>query len=293
MKRKNFLVGLFLASGFISYSVLAQDDLKISGMVYSYGLSYNNSILKDNGYVFGIYGSMGLGYASSLEAAYEYTHIKYKANNPDLNQNDVTVVFTNYSIPETKLRAGFHYITSDDDYTDEGYTIIASVGKYKMYVWDANLDMYYTHYKNYVLPDNSKGLDVYQLSPNVGFGWGNPNTSGRFYFKTIATYIRHSDDVGFGKDFVSLEERVTYILGPLAVTGSIWLGERSFMVDNGGFTVFNLKEKYKNGYGIKATYILSKNLSISGAIRKQQFEEVDNPKDVDIYTYGVNLGFLF
>ncbi len=268
-------------------------EIKISGMAYSVGLDYSNSAIKKDGYVYGIYGYMGIGYYHVLEVGLEHTFINYKGTSDDLDQNDLTFVYTNYSFPNTKIRMGFHYIDSDDKLTDGGYTIILSGGTYQPYKWDANLDFYYTHYKDYELKDGSKGLDVYQFSPNIGFNWGNYYTFGSFYFKTTATYIRHSDDVGFGKNFLSLEERISYFKGLFSASVFGWLGERSFFVDNGGFTIFNLKEKYKDGYGASISFTIMPNLRLTAMATKQKFREVDNPKDVDIYTYGIQLGANF
>jgi len=289
------LLTVGLLTGFTS-PVLAQgNNIGLSGTIYSYGLSYDNSNIKKDGYVYGAYGLLGIGWANAVELGLEHTYINYK-DNTDLNQNDFTIIYNNYSFRNKKLKLGYHYIDSDDINTDGGYTIILGAGMFEPYNWDINVDFYYTKYDDYVLPNGDKGLDVYQISPSVGFSLGDYYRTGKFYFETTGTYIRHSDDVGFGKNFASLEERIYYYRGPLTLSVFGWLGERSFMVDNGGFTVFNLKEKYKNGYGISASYrfnYLGYGVYLTASITKQQFKEVDNPKDVDIYVYGLQGGLSF
>jgi len=293
--KSKFLIASSIALG-LSISSFAQPyNVALSGMLYSVGLDYSNSLLKKDGYIFGAYGNLGIGWVHQVEMGYEHTYINYK-DNTDLNQNDYTVVYNNYSIPNRKFRAGIHYIDSDDKNTDGGFTLIFGAGMFQPYKWDANVDLYYTNYGDYVLPNGGKGISVYQISPNVGFGVGNYYTTGRLYLKTIATYIRHSDNVGFGKNFSSIEEKVYYYKGPLTLGAFAWFGERSFMVDNGGFTVFNLKEKYKHGYGVSATYkfnYLGYGMYVTGSVSKLQFKEVGNPKDVDFVVYGLSGGLLF
>ena len=273
----------------LSYGV----PMKISTSVYTGGLSYDKSLIKDDGYVVGVYGYWGIGLEHSLEAGLDYTHINYKNNNPDLDQTDITLVYTNYSFPKLKLRGGFHLIDSDDQLSDGGYTIILGADKYEPYKWDVGLDLFYTRYGDYINLDGSKGLDVYQGTVRAGFYFGNYYTYGSFYAQILGTYISHSDDAGFGKSFSSVEGKLSYFKGMFSVTGSAWAGERSFFVDNGGFVVYNLREKYKYGASLKIGYTINKNLGVSASASYQKFEEVGNPDDVGITTYVLNIGYVF
>jgi hypothetical protein len=288
----------------IGLNTAFSQDMKITGSVSSTGLNYTGSATKDNGYLISGYGYLGIGLTNSLELGVEYTHIKYKDGLGNLDQNDLTLVYTNYSFPKTKIRMGFHYIDSDDVETDGGYTIILGLGKYETYAWDANIDFYYSYYKDYILADGSKGLSVYQITPSFGFGIGNYYDLGRFYFKSTASYIRHSDDVGFGKNFFSLGQSVTYYKGKFSASIFGWIGKRSFFVDNGGFTVYNLKEKYKYGYGASISYGITDRIGVSLTFSQQKFDEevlvsttgttqtlpfpMPKFKQVGTYTYAVS-----
>ncbi|RUM61576.1 MAG: hypothetical protein DSY66_01650 [Persephonella sp.] len=267
--------------------------IKYSASVYGTGLSYDKSLIKDNGYVVGVYGYMGIGYYHSLEIGLDYTHINYKNNNPDLDQTDLTFVYTNYYFTKTKLRMGFHYIDSDDKLSDGGYTVILGAYRYEPYKWNIGTDLFYSHYNDYINLNGSKGLDVYQITPRIGFYFGNYYKYGSFYAELSGTYINHSDDVGFGKSFSSVEGSLSYFIKNYSFTLSAWSGERSFMVDKGGFVVFNLREKYKYGVSLKGGMSLNKNLGLSASVDYQKFEEIGNPNDVKILTYMVNLGYSF
>ncbi len=267
--------------------------MKFSTSIYSAGLSYDKSLTKDDGYVVGVYGYWGIGLQHSLEFGLDYTHINYKNNQPDLDQTDLTFIYTNYSFNKTKLKIGFHYIDSDDKLSDGGTTVILGFDKYEPYRWNAGVDLFYTKYNDYINLNGSKGLDVYQITPKVGFYFGDYYKYGSFYLETLATYIKHSDDVGFGKSFVSLEERINYYIKKFAFTLSVWGGKRSFFVDNGGFVVYNLQEKYKYGVSFKAGYSFNQRLGVSATVGYQKFKEINNPKDVKIMSYVLNLGYSF
>ena len=273
----------------LSYAV----PMKISASAYIGGLSYDKSIIKDDGYVTGVYGYWGIGWYHSLEASIDYTHINYKNNLPDLDQTDITLVYTNYSFPKIKLRGGFHLIDSDDQLSDGGYTIILGADRYEPYKWNIGADFFYTRYGDYINLNGSKGLDVYQGTVKAGFYFGNYYTYGSFYAELLGTYIGHSDDAGFGKSFSSIEGRLSYFKGNLSATVSAWGGERSFFVDKGGFVVYNLMEKYKYGASLRVGYSIKKNLGVSASASYQKFEEIGNPDDVGVTTYVLNIGYSF
>ncbi len=267
--------------------------MKISTSIYSTGLSYDKSLIKDNGYVVGVYSYWGIGLQHSLEFGLDYTHIKYKNNQPNLDQTDLTFVYTNYSFPKIKAKIGFHYIDSDDKLSDGGYIVILGLERYEPYKWNAGVDLFYTKYGDYINLNGSKGLDVYQITGKLGFSFGDYYRYGSFYLELLPSYISHSDNAGFGKSFSSLEGRLSYFKGNLSVVVSAWSGERSFFVDNGGFDVYNLMEKYKYGTSLRVGYSFNQRLGVSATVGYQKFEEINNPKDVKITTYVLNLGYSF
>jgi len=94
---------------------------------------------------------------------------------------------------------------------------------------------------------------VFQISPKFGFYVGDYYSYGSFYLETRGYYIRLSDDVGFGKNFLSAEQKISYSYKNFVLSLSGWLGEQSFAVKNNGFVVYNLSEKYKSFKEIGST----------------------------------------
>ncbi len=267
--------------------------MKFSSSIYGASLNYDSSNIRDNGYVSGIYGYLGIGWYHSLEFGLDYTHIKYKYNQPNLDQTDLTFIYTNYSFPKVKAKMGFHYIDSDDKLSDGGYTVILGLERYEPYKWNAGIDLFYTKYGDYINLNGSKGLDVYQITGKLGFSFGNYYRYGSFYLELLPSYIGHSDNAGFGKSFSSLEGRLNYYISSFSFTLSGWTGERSFFVDKGGFVVYNLQEKYKYGVGAEMGYSINRQLGIRAGINYQNLKERNNPNDVKIMTYVLNLGYSF
>ena len=286
-------LALTVLSTSLLFSLSQATPMKFSTSIYSAGLNYDKSTIKKDGYVAGIYGYLGIGLQHSLELGLDYTHINYKNNLDDLDQTDLTFIYTNYSFPKIKAKMGFHYIDSDDKYSDGAYTVILGLDRYEPYRWNVGVDLFYTKYDDYINLNGSKGLDVYQGTLKAGFYFGNYYTYGSFYAELLGTFISHSEDAGFGKSFSSLEGRLSYFKGGLSATVSAWSGERSFFIDRGGFVVFNLKEKYKYGSSFSLGYSFFRNLGVKASVNYQKYEEPYNPDDVGITTYVLNVGYSF
>ena len=283
---------LAVLSSSVVFGLSYATPMKFSTSIYSAGLNYDKSRIKKDGYVAGVYGYMGIG-EHSLELGLDYTHINYKGNLSDLDQTDLTFLYTNYSFPNIKAKMGFHYIDSDDKYSDGAYTIILGLDRYELYRWNVGFDLFYTKYDDYIALNGKKGLDVYQGTLKAGFYFGDYYTYGSFYAELLGTYINHSEDAGFGKSFSSIEGRLSYYKGSFSATASAWSGERSFFIDKGGFVAYNLREKYKYGTSFEVGFSIVKNLGVSGSVNYQKFEEYGNPDDVGITTYVLKLGYVF
>jgi len=298
-----------LTAGLITFSLFSASygiDLTWNSSFYGSYFDYADSVVKDDGYSAGFYGYLGIGLEHSLEGEIDYTKINY-LDAGSLNQWDFTLLYTYYGISGTKVRLGGHYISSDDSATDGGVIGYAGVEKTVDYKYDFGIDGAISYYDNYAVEKTYirkitmgkkswtfytnatvNGLTVLQVSPKFGISF--PSTAiGDLYFETKGYYIWLSDSVGFGRNFLSVEENIYVDYGDFRFHLYGWIGEQEFAVKNYGFLVYNLSERYKNGFGGSIRYNLSDRSFITAGLQKEYFKEIDNPNTAEVsalYFFG-------
>ena len=124
-----------------------EDHTRLEGVAYDAYARYHGSTPKTYANLRGIYGYLGLGKTHALEGEVDYTRLDYDTL-PRLRQWDATLAYANFSLPHVKLRAGVHYVTSDDRFTDQGRVFFAGMHYYQPLRWDAGADAYcrYTYF---------------------------------------------------------------------------------------------------------------------------------------------------
>ncbi|ACO04743.1 MAG TPA: hypothetical protein DEP48_05080 [Persephonella sp.] len=256
---------------------------------YTGAIQYDSSI-RDSGMTAGVYWYLGVGLEHSLEGEIDYTYIKYLTQ-PDLNQFDLTLLYTNYSFMNRKIRFGYHRIFSDDKNTDMGSIFTLGYEYYIPYRYSAGFDINYSFYPDY--STGKKGLSVFQITPGISYSFGDYYSYGSFTAGLKAYLIQLSDNTGFGKSFYSTEGSLDYYYGSLTAGFSLWAGEQSFAVKNHGFIVYNLSEKYTGGYSLYLRYILSKNMSFTGKYSRTEFKEAGSPLKSKASIFVITVGTTF
>ncbi|MDQ7055329.1 MAG: hypothetical protein Q9M89_02020 [Persephonella sp.] len=295
---KRFTAAVLSSASIITVSYAK--DVLINTSFYGSYMDYSSSAVKDDGYIGGVYGYAGIGLEHSVEVEIDYTKINYPQAVEALKQWDFTVMYTNYSVRNTKIRIGGHYINSDDSATDGGIILTGGYEFYTIRSYSYGLDIALSYYDNYNIEKTyirslyrgmgrsplsytttTTGLWVYQISPKLSYSF--PETAaGDVYLETRGYYIRTSDDVGFGKNFFSVECSLNLDTGIFEFNLYGWIGEQEFAVKKYGFAVYNLSEKYKNGFGASIKYKMSEKSSVTVGIKRETFRELDNPRDVKI-----------
>ena len=261
--RKLCLMGLVVLILGLTGGVGLTSELKKYFALYGTYLDYDHSGIKDSGYSFTAYGSFGDGKHHGLEAAISQLHINYESGYSDLDQTDYALAYTNTGSlhPNLSLRLGGHYISTDDDLTDEGWIVFTDFTYVIPWRWNAGLEFSYSNY------DEVVDLDVFQISPHVGkfFYFGKRS----FYLEARGYYIHIDEDKKIGlsmKNYYSFELSGTCTRGPLSVKLSGWVGQQIFAVKNSGFVVYNLAEKYRGGASMEVTYRIQNHiLGLTGA----------------------------
>ena len=251
-------------------ATLALAKTSITAMPYSAYINYANSAKKD-AYVVGLYSSF-YNFPNKLEIGVENIGIHYNNGLKDLDQNDLTAVYTRFIAKNYYVKGGIHYINSDDKLTDEGLVGIFGVNYYKYLKYNLGLDVYYSKYKNYA----PKELKVLQVRPYAGFNFGKYNSKmGSFYLEAEYNYIKPNSASTFGlqKSYNSFGLKLTNFNGKFTTSVGAWAGKKVFAVDNGGFTVYNLGEVYKAGVDASVDYAFKPTTHIKLKYSYSKFEE--------------------
>ncbi len=240
---------------------------RFDAFVYGGFLDFDGSSTKDRGIFRGISFSYTHGLNHVITGGMEFTDIQ-RTGIQNIHQTDATVSYANYSLPDIRLKAGGHFITTTDRSTDGGWSVFGGVQYYELYRWNAGIDGTFTRFDGF-----RPQLYVYQLTPAFGRRlWQNTNTTLRADVK--GNWVRLDSEVGLGRrNFFSLENELTLLRPRWAITAFGWFGEQTFGVRNGGFTVFNLTEKHRGGYGLKLRYVPTSSISLTLQASRDEFND--------------------
>ena len=292
---------LFLVCSIFTLCTLGAkaQDLKVTGYEALYGsyINYSGSDVKDYGYSTTGYLSIGDGKVHNIQLGVGYTHIKYKQGLPDLDQSDFTAVYSNTNgiVRNHTFTFGGHYINSDDDLTDGGYTLFFDgtyfqTEKHYPYAfkWNAGIGVYYSNY------DNTIDFYVLQLNPHTTVKLFSDSQNGALYCDVTGYYIHvdEADKLGIGNDnYYSLDVALRYYYGNYDVKVGGWAGQQIFAVKNGGFVVYNLTEKYKGGVYGEVGYTLRNGLRVALNVSVNKYSE--EGYDVTQSVGTVSIGYRF
>ncbi|WP_457593816.1 hypothetical protein [Hydrogenimonas sp.] len=271
-------------------------------------LGYGSQSAKESGLFAGLYGYIGKE-SQSLELQYAYTDISYRDGVDDLIQSDLTALYSKKIGERTRLKAGIHYIDSDDTFTDGGTTLILGADHRTEGGYDTGIGLYYTRYGNF-----NPSLAVWQVTPSVTkslaqnwsleaaytfitfrsekitetvLGMGSMMGSMGRRTHTIVTYDEYTDTYHSG------ELSLTYSEGAMHSTASLWLGKQAFAVRDGGFSVFNLAEIHKGGVSLTSRYAYSERSSLSAALFYERFTDTQTGDDSGVTGVWVSYGYRF
>ncbi len=256
-------------------------------------VDYANSS-KDKGWFTGIYYQTYME-EDYWEFSYERTEISYIDQSlGDLKQNDFTAVWTRYTDKNTLIRAGGHYIDSNEAPGDQVFIVFAGIKYFEGYDFDMGADAYYSSYSKYTYDTNStltgrgessfsgahskrnKGLDMLQLTGSIGLGFGDYlSVWGSFYTKFHYDYIRPVTENGelLQDDYHSAGCILKNFNGSWTTEIGVWFGKQVFAVRNNGFMVYNLAEEHTGGMHASMHYKFEKQLGLRVEIVNENFRE--------------------
>ncbi len=271
-------------------------------------LGYGSESAKESGLVGGLYGVVARD-GRSLELQYTYTDISDRDGVDDLRQNDLTVLYANRLDGGLLVRAGIHYVDSDDAYTDGGTALLLGVQRSGWRGYDAGIDLYYTNYPNF-----DPSLDVWQVTPSVtkrfGEGWSLEAAYTFITFRSskitetvsrmgsmMSTMGRSPHTIVKSEEYTdtyhSAEVTLARRYGAVDTSASLWLGKQAFAVRDGGFTLYNLAEIHKGGASLQARYAYSERAAVTGTLLYERFTDTQTGDESGMTGLLVSFGYSF
>ncbi|MEO1923139.1 MAG: hypothetical protein ABGX25_01320, partial [Nautiliaceae bacterium] len=245
--------------------------------------------LKDKGYVFGVYGNYFFP-KHKIEFDAEHTKIKYKedTNIDDWKQNDFTIIGHFYQGYNLAYKAGIHNIwvkQGDDSKYDKVF--ILGILYYKYLKYNAGIDLYYSDYE-----DNG-GFKIIQVSPKVGFNFGNYYSKiGSFYTEVKYNHIHLNKDNITPKDnYSNVDMKLQNFQGPWTTTLNLSFGKSAYKVANDGFVVYTTGDEYKYSAGLSVNYAISKKESIKVGYIKSKYNNGSSNCYSNVYTLSYSRAF--
>ncbi len=279
-----------MSIGLLGMGATFAQSINVSFAPYVTYINYSGSKVKKNGVAATAVATISLEKGLDIfSLGYGYTHLNYKANYGSWNQNDYTVSYTTYRLYPWFFGAGFHYIaTPNNDFSQKGKIGFLTVGYTQRYKWDLSLFTSYSDYK--------QGVAAFEIRPSYGvYSWSDYYSG--IYFSVDGTYINVKGTKTLEtskRNYVSAGASITFFkIGSYSVKLSGWGGQRLLMVDDAGFVVYNLRERYKYGGSLQATYYIAKNLSVSGIFGYNRYKEIETGSNVDVTTFTVSVSYSF
>jgi hypothetical protein len=257
------------------------------GLLHGSFVHYQDSEVKDRGLVLGAYGTWGKDYRHLVEFGGAWTRIDFK-DVDDLDQIDGAAAY-NFYASRGSLRAGAHFISATDALTDHGFVLFGGGSLYEFERWSLGVDGAWSRYPNY-----DRGLSVGQIAPTAGFTIKSDDRRYVLGVTARAYFIRLSRGVGQNhRQFNSGELSASLTAGRLTLGGYGWAGEQAFAVRQGGFTVFNLSELHKGGFGGSIRWVTSLKTAVSAGYYFEFFEDLGISGTASAQTFLASFGFTF
>lgn len=253
---------------------------KVVSELYFTGLDYNDSSNKSSGWSSVFYTGFTFDDYKKFEFGVGETQISYSDGTPRLKQQDLTFVYTNtgHFIRNTTTKGSAHFIQNQEGLLDGGRAIMLDFTYYKPYPHNYGLELGYSAYNK-----NAAG-NVVQIAPHYGKWLTSPTAKSTLYFNTKAVFIRafHPGRAGLpNRTWASLEFSLSGMHKRLDHKVSIWGGERVYMVDGSGFTMYNIADRYVGGINLNLGYRLTPCFRVGIGDSWQAYKEQITNRSVD------------
>ncbi len=207
-----------------------------------------------------------------------------------------TESYTNWGgwIKNLAFRAGFHYMSSEeDDFSDRGKIIFTDLTYFIPYKFYLGSEEVLSLYKT---PEGD--VQVLQISPhlNIRLFFSIPYGSLYLGIRGYGIFINNYQFVDLKKfSHYSVEGWLNYNFKDISITWTLWNGDQVFAVKNGGFVVYNLADNFTGGTSVTLNYRSPGGtiLGITGEYNKYNSLKYSNNKSLDQLVVTGYLGISF
>ncbi len=276
----------------VAQSVSAEPS-QLSLLGYATPLLYENSVAKEQGVFAGAYLAYGYGWSHLWEAALDYTVIRL-VDGFAYRQVDLTVAYTNFSVPNFKWRIGAHILGNNeerlvpDENTNSGIIALLGASVYQLYHWEIGFEGAVSYYPRY--RQGRRPLLVYQGKATVVYQLSRPGSVSGLVLTLTPSVVKLSRPQGGNDLYFSVDASIAAWIPGWSFTILGYGGETMFSVKNGGFLVYNVAEKRRYGYGATIRKILSPRLAIAVTAFRENFADKNFTNDAFLTTIMVSVG---
>ena len=251
------------ASGDPSSYPIDISEVDMFGVMPYFGyIDYGTKSVKSIGETTGLY-AYATTTINTVELGFDDTRINFRSGF-HFNQQDITPILTDYSIPNVRLRAGVHYMINNDPTTNGGTIGFLGAHYFVKDSWEAGVDVYASRYAAYSPP-----VTIFQIAPRLTW-----NLNSAFRVESTGYYIHPDQEIGLNQqNFYSLEGRMVHNFGSFEVAAFGWGGQQTFAVRNNGFVVYNLNEKHTGGYGADVMWRFGKQTQFTTRVNNEKFSD--------------------
>ena len=242
--------------------------LRLNFSPYGGYLAYQRTALKRHATLLGASGMLAHDPAHVFEGGIDHIDIARRFL-PHLRQTDATFAYANYFIPGLKLRLGGHYVATDDDLTDGGWSLFGSAEYLFPQRFVAGAQLAYTSF-----PDFSPRMEIVQFTPRLSATlWRDLDRS--LSADLRAHWIHLGEKVTAGRtDFFSVEPRLTLTWERCTLGLFGWAGNQAFALRNDGYTLFNLAERHLAGFGGDLRIAFTPRAALALRYAREEFREL-------------------
>ena len=286
MFKRLILVGIGVMS-----SAANASDYSASTQLYKVNKNIANSSTADaettGAYVF-------LGYKKhSLELELD----QQKINNVN-SQQDQTLIYSNYQLPNWQLKAGTHRIHFDaSDKSLNNYTLGAQYTEYSSYgyaLWLAGLDIYSADSAQFSNALTSPiGSKLSQASPYTRKYFASSKEGQYYYLEGRLNAQKFAEKVNGDDLYLSAETMVGYGAPKwLFSANAILLGKNVNLLQKNGLVIQNDGFTHEKNYGIDVQYQITTRAFVKASITKQHYRDALNNKN-SFTNNGLFIGLNF
>ncbi len=241
----------------------------VDTLLYGGALNYRKSTSKKSAAYGGVYGYFGIDAENLVELSYDQIAIDFAAGGGTRHQRDLSLVYTNFSDPGWKLRAGGHVTDTDQALSSGGQMGLLGLYRYESGRWEAGFDLYRSSYT-----ESAPHVAAWQVSPRMGLAVGNPS-GGLLWNDLTANAIFFDTDPGLGRSSLfSIEEKLSLTVEKWSGAFSAWVGDQAYAVRDSGFVVFNLAEQHHGGLALQVRHQFAEKWSAAARVGRELFTEL-------------------